>query len=82
MMNKSTVLSSVFLMIVLSPLSVFAQTDTQYPAANFEPTVIYTANATSSNAKASETQTAAVTQKAEIDPQHPAAFFEPKVIYP
>lgn len=83
MMNKSTVLSSVFLMIVLNPLGVFAQTDAQYPAANFEPTVIYTANPATGDAKAPEQQTAqAVTQKAEFDPQHPAAFFEPKVIYP
>lgn len=82
-MTKTIFLSSALLAIALNPLMASAQPDAQYPASNFEPKVIFSADATDKDSKpANNESTQAHAQKAEFDPQHPAAFFEPKVIFP
>jgi hypothetical protein len=82
-MNKSIIQLFAILSVTLSPLTASAQADSQYPAANFEPKVVFIDEAAASNTKGS-TQASAEThaKKNEIDPQYPAAFFEPKVIFP
>jgi hypothetical protein len=83
-MNKSIVLTSAFLTIALTQSIASAQSDAQYPAANFEPKVIFIdeAAAANSNKASGQGSTQSHAKKAEVDPQHPAAFFEPKVIFP
>ena len=56
--------------MALNPLLASAAADSKYPAANFEPTVIYIDKAVVENLAASE-----------FDPKYPAANFEPKVVY-
>ncbi|MEQ1636059.1 MAG: hypothetical protein ABL903_05155 [Methylococcales bacterium] len=82
-MNKSIFFKSIILALAFSPLAASAQTDNQYPAANFEPKVVFIDTAVVSNTKAhAQESNNAHAKKAEFDPQHPAAFFQPKVIYP
>lgn len=71
--------SSVVILGVMATGNVFASA--QYPAANFQPRVIYSAEGLSS-AAAAEPVKAAVVEKTAFDPRYPAAYFEPKVIYP
>ena len=66
-MNKNFFLGLAIAGILLNPLSASAASDGQYPAANFEPMVIYSAND-------------AVAQN-DVDPKYPAANFTPSVIY-
>ncbi|NOT83713.1 MAG: hypothetical protein HOP02_02810 [Methylococcaceae bacterium] len=82
-MRKSARFSAIILSIALSPLTTFAQTDIQYPAANFEPKVVFIDTAAVTNAKTPAQESSPTHAKqAEFDPQHPAAFFQPKIIYP
>ncbi|MCF7971131.1 MAG: hypothetical protein K9L22_08210 [Methylococcaceae bacterium] len=50
--------------------------DSKYPAANFQPKVIYM------NEEATKSSTKFIGEKSAFDPKYPAANFEPKVIYP
>lgn len=58
-------------LIALNPVLSSAATDDKYPAANFEPTVIYL-DKDSAQATAAEP---------EFDAKYPAANFQPTVIY-
>ncbi|MDD5272631.1 MAG: hypothetical protein PHU14_07935 [Methylovulum sp.] len=69
-MKNNTLLGFAFAVIVLNPLWAFAA-DEKYPAANFQPTVIYIDK--------DVVQTAAA--EPEFDPKYPAANFQPTVIY-
>lgn len=80
-MNKSIILGLAIATISLTPLLAQAQSDTQYPAANFQPKVIFIDEAAAS--QHSEAKSAPSTgKKTEPDPKYPAAAFQPKVIYP
>ncbi len=57
--------------------SVFAA-DARYPASDFQPKVIYSAEGLHAPVTATETKPA---EKTAPDPKYPAAYFEPKVIY-
>jgi hypothetical protein len=57
--------------IALNPLIVSAATDSKYPAANFEPSVIYIAEDTVATGQAQN----------ESDPKYPASNFTPKVVF-
>ena len=59
----------------LNPLLAFAADD-QYPAANFEPTVIYT-----DEQLAAQSSSASTGATAAADDKYPAANFAPTVIY-
>ena len=70
-MNKTMILSLAAAGIALSPLTAIAGNDSEYPAYDFQPKVIFIDDA------------AAVTsvQQTVFDPKYPAASFEPKVIF-
>ena len=73
MMKKQTLLG---LILALTPLLGVAATDNQYPAANFEPTVIYL-----DKDLAAQQVAATNSAKPDCDGKYPAASFEPKVVY-
>jgi chitodextrinase len=64
--------------------------DEQYPAYNFQPTVIYsnaelitkTSGATAGVVSAPASASAASAPVGEFDPKYPVAYFVPSVIYP
>ncbi len=78
-MKKSTIFKLALLGIILSPFTVSAQTDTQYPAANFQPKVIFTDESVTAVSKSAETSK--TVHVAQTDSQYPAANFQPKVIF-
>lgn len=79
LMIKWLVVSS----ILVAPLTVMAQADSQYPASNFEPKVVFIDADAVKATKGTGSDTANLQAKqTEVDPQHPAAFFVPKVIFP
>ena len=55
--------------------------ETEYPAADFKPKVIYQDIDSSKSASAPAKQAAAVEATTESDSKYPAANFEPKVLY-
>lgn len=82
-MNKKFILGSAIAAIALSPLTASATSDDeQYPAANFQPKVIYIDEEAAAKASAEEPSARPERKKAEFDPNYPAANFEPKVIFP
>jgi hypothetical protein len=70
-MIKSIFLVLTMAGIALSPLIVSAATDSKYPAADFEPSVIYT----------DRTAVAAEPTQNESDPKYPASNFTPVVVF-
>jgi len=67
--------------IALASFTASADSDAQYPAANFQPTVIYIdKEAVTSSPKCPDQKP--VEKATEFDPKYPAANFAPKVIYP
>lgn len=94
-MKKTMFLGLSVAMMALS--SFVASADSQYPASDFEPQVIYldknlaaqatapTGNSQSAVPCTDNTSSAKApdqTAANEIDPKYPAAHFQPKVIYP
>jgi hypothetical protein len=92
-MKKPIILG--FAVAVLALTSVTASADSQYPASDFQPQVIYldksvvpTQSPTPTTApvacpvNATTTTAAAQPVVDEFDPKYPAASFQPKVIYP
>jgi hypothetical protein len=93
-MKKPMILGLAVAVMTVTSLTVSA--DSQYPASDFEPQVIYldksvaaktaepASNSQATPACAPGTTAQASTQAAaeEIDPKYPAASFQPKVIYP
>lgn len=70
-MNKTIISGFTVALIALNPVIASAASNDKYPAANFEPSVIYI-------------DKDAVTEEAaapEFDPKYPAANFESKVVY-
>jgi hypothetical protein len=69
--------------IALVSLSASAGGTDPYPAANFEPKVIYIDKDAVKSAPECQSQSQKPAEKAaEFDPKYPAANFVPKVIYP
>jgi hypothetical protein len=93
-MKKSTFSGLALTLLAFSPLLATAATDPKYPAANFEPTVIFidkevaTKAGEQNDGKCAPTNVAyndkalAAESEAKFDPKFPAAYFTPKVIYP
>ena len=88
-MKKTIILGLSVAVMAITSFTVSA--DSQYPASDFEPKVIYidksVAAAPSSTPApvACPTNTAATPAQPvadEVDPKYPAANFQPKVIYP
>lgn len=80
-MKKIIILGLTTTVIALASFSASAGSDSQYPAANFQPKVVYIdKDAVKSSPKRQDQKPA---EKAtEFDPKYPAANFTPKVIYP
>jgi hypothetical protein len=70
-MKKMIVLGLTMAVVTLNPVSVFAATDSKYPASDFEPSVIYT------------DKNAVATDQAQnvSDPKYPASNFTPVVLF-
>lgn len=69
---KNKTLGLLLIAIIANPVQLMANGDSQYPAANFQPTVIFI--------DASVAATGATNYSA-YDPNFPAASFQPKVIF-
>lgn len=80
-MKKIIILGLMTAVIVLTSLTASAGGDDQYPAANFQPKVIYIDKDSVKSSSKCPTQKP-VEKATEFDPKYPAANFEPKVIYP
>ncbi|MFZ2452021.1 MAG: hypothetical protein WAW36_16015 [Methylovulum miyakonense] len=72
-MKNNILLGFAFAVVALNPALSSAATDDKYPAANFQPIVIYLDK--------DAVQTAAADAEPEFDAKYPAAHFQPKVIY-
>lgn len=71
---KNNILRLFIAGMVVAPLSTIASTDdSQYPATNFQPTVIFADESAQSTTGGSE--------KSSFDAEFPAANFEPKVLF-
>ncbi len=82
-MNKKIILGSTIAALALSPLISSAAGDSeQYPAANFQPKVVYIDKEAVKKESAEKPSTKCEKKKSEFDPKYPAANFEPKVIFP
>lgn len=79
-MKKSTIRELVMAGIVLSSFAISAQSDTQYPAANYQPKVIFTDESVAAANKTAKEPAHAVSV-AQTDSQYPAANYQPKVIF-
>lgn len=76
-MKTSLIIAIFTASITLLPCISSANSDAKkYPAANFQPKVIYLDKELAKNFLPF------VGEKAKFDPKYPAATFEPKVIYP
>ncbi len=72
---KNILLSLLIATLVSTPLISFANSDdSQYPATNFQPKVIFADESV-------ETSSNTPTQSTAFDPNYPAASFEPKILY-
>ena len=70
-MKKTIFLGLAMVGIALNPLMTSAATDSKYPAADFEPSVIYIAKDVAAKEPAQN----------ESDPKYPASNFTPTVIF-
>jgi hypothetical protein len=80
-MKKIIILGFTSAVIALTSLNAFAGSDDQYPAANFQPKVIFIDKDSVKPSTQCPPQKAAE-KEVEFDPKYPAANFTPKVIYP
>lgn len=78
-MKKNELTKSVMLALLLaSPLAMAEE----YPAADFQPKVLYSdTSAQSQSASAKSTPAAKVAEPVEVDPNFPAANYQPKVLF-
>ncbi len=80
-MKKIIILRFATALFALASLTAFAGSDEQYPAANFQPKVIYIdKESVKPDTKCPSKKPAE--QEVDFDPKYPAANFAPKVIYP
>ncbi|MCK5829136.1 MAG: hypothetical protein KAH20_02420 [Methylococcales bacterium] len=74
---KNKLLSLLIAGIISTPLTAIANSsDSEYPAANYQPKVIFA----DESAKSTE-NTSAKPKQSGFDPDYPAASFQPKVLY-
>lgn len=79
-MRKTIILGLTVVGLSLGSLTASAKSDDSgYPAAYFQPKVIYQDK---DAVKSASKQAKPVKRKVVFDPKYPAAYFEPKVIYP
>jgi hypothetical protein len=76
-MNELT--KAVLAVLVLASSSVMAESD--YPAADFQPKVVYSDEGVTSSKSEPEAKSVAPAQASESDANYPATNFQPKVVY-
>jgi len=83
-MKKTIILGLTTAVIAHASFTASAGNDDQYPAANFQPKVVYIdKDVVKPSPKCPDQKSAESAEKvAEFDPKYPAANFTPKVIYP
>jgi hypothetical protein len=88
-MKKTIILGLTTAVIALASFTASAGNDDQYPAANFQPKVVYIDkdavkdDVAKASPKCPDQKSEAPAEKVtEFDPKYPAANFVPKVIYP
>lgn len=74
-MNKTITLALGAAGIALSAMTAHAESDEQYPAADFQPKVLYLDESVTQKAPAP------AAKQVVQDPKYPATYFEPKVVY-
>jgi hypothetical protein len=80
-MKKTIILGLTTTVVALTSFTASAGSDEQYPAANFQPKVVYIdKEAVKASPKCPDQKPAE--KAAEFDPKYPAANFTPKVVYP
>lgn len=80
-MKKIIILGLATAVIALATFTASAESDDKYPAANFQPKVVYIdKDSVKSSPKCPSKKTAE--KETEFDPKYPAANFEPKIVYP
>jgi len=82
--NKNNLTKGLFTALLL--VSSIVSADEKYPAADFQPSVVYQddnyiKNNSSTQTAAKNAAPVAAEAKTEVDSQYPAANFEPKVLY-
>ncbi len=78
-MIKIRLSQGIFIALLLASSAAGAE---QYPAANFQPKVIYSSEAVATeSAPAASSPCAPKAEQSAFDPKYPAASFQPKVIY-
>jgi hypothetical protein len=77
--NKHNLAKGLFAALLVASSVVSA--DEKYPAADFQPTVVYQSNDIKSTQTATKEAAPAAAQHAEVDSKYPAADFQPKVLY-
>lgn len=83
-MNKHNLAKGLFAALLVASSAVSA--DEKYPAADFQPTIVYQSNEVKSTQTAAKEAAPAATapaaaHHAEVDAKYPAADFQPKVLY-
>ena len=78
-MKKNIIKKGVFTALLLA--SPFVTAGTQYPAADFQPKVVYQDKDYQHQGSASSSASASVGEKAKADANYPAATFQPEVVY-
>ena len=73
-MKKTLILGLVASGFTLSSMTASATSDSQYPASDFQPKVLFIDKELAATAQKPA-------RKAEFDPKYPATHFEPKVVY-
>lgn len=77
-MNKNNLTIGLFTTLLLASTVVSA--DEKYPAADFQPSVVYQDDSYVKQSSSSSKQTAPATTQ-EVDSQYPAANFQPQILY-
>lgn len=82
-MKKNELTKAVLAALLLASSSVMAESD--YPAADFQPKVLYSDSSAQQGASTSSAPAAKaaakVEEKVEADPNYPAAHYQPKVLF-
>ncbi len=84
-MKKIIILGLTAIVMALATFTASAESDAQYPAANFEPKVVYIDKESVKDSGKSSTKCPdqkPAEKATEFDPKYPAANFSPKVVYP
>lgn len=85
-MKKIIILGLATAAISLGSLTASATSDSKYPAADFQPKVVYIDKEAVAASPAGDTTKCpgqnAEAKQTEFDPKYPAASFQPKVVYP